>query len=147
MQEKIILSIKTQVNTKLLNKQYTPNRLYDVVITVAISTKRLWRTSKKLALFFNLIIYLHMFRQQSWKTLCENDTKQLYRYNSGAISHGNKFWCCLPEKGWGSWKFFLMQLFAILFSYTIFKQFFNILATQNQNCNQNWPFLTKDMNF
>jgi hypothetical protein len=40
-----------------------------------------------------------------------------------------------------------MLLFEILFSYTIFKQFFNILATQNQNHNQNWPFLTKDMNY
>jgi len=40
-----------------------------------------------------------------------------------------------------------MQLFAILFSYTILKQFFNILATQNKNYNQNWPFLTLDMNF
>jgi len=40
-----------------------------------------------------------------------------------------------------------MQLFEILFSYTIFKQFINILATQNQNHNQNWPFLTKDKNF
>ncbi len=38
-----------------------------------------------------------------------------------------------------------MQLFAILFSYTILKQFFNILATQNKNYNQNWTFLTKDM--
>jgi len=40
-----------------------------------------------------------------------------------------------------------MQLFEILFSYTIFKQFFNILATQNQNHNQNWPFLTRDKNY
>jgi len=40
-----------------------------------------------------------------------------------------------------------MQLFEILFSNTIFQQFFNILATQNQNLNQNWPFLTKDMIF
>jgi len=39
-----------------------------------------------------------------------------------------------------------MQLFEILFSYTIFKQFFNILATQNQNHNQNWPFLAKVFN-
>jgi hypothetical protein len=40
-----------------------------------------------------------------------------------------------------------MQLFEILFSHTIFKQFFNILATQNTNYNQNWPCLTKDMDF
>jgi len=40
-----------------------------------------------------------------------------------------------------------MQLYEILISYTIFKQFFNILATQNQNHNQNWSFLTKDMIF
>jgi len=40
-----------------------------------------------------------------------------------------------------------MQLFEILFSYTILKQLFNILSTQNQNHNQNWPFLTKDMNY
>jgi len=40
-----------------------------------------------------------------------------------------------------------MQLFEILFSYNIFKQFFSILATQNQNHNKNWPFLTKDMDF
>jgi len=37
-----------------------------------------------------------------------------------------------------------MQLFEIIF---IFKQLFNILATQNQNHDQNWPFLTKDMIF
>jgi hypothetical protein len=29
----------------------------------------------------------------------------------------------------------------------LLKQFSNILATQNQNHNQNWPFLTKDMNY
>jgi len=40
-----------------------------------------------------------------------------------------------------------MQLFEILSSYTIFKQLFNMLATKNQNHNQNWPFMTKDMNF
>jgi len=40
-----------------------------------------------------------------------------------------------------------MQLFEILFSYTIFKQFFNILAAQNQNHIQKAPFLTKDMNY
>jgi len=40
-----------------------------------------------------------------------------------------------------------MKLFKILFSYTIFEPFFNILATQNQNHSQNWPFLTKDMNY
>jgi len=40
-----------------------------------------------------------------------------------------------------------MQLFEILFTYIIFKQFFNILATQNQNNTQNRLFLTKDMNF
>jgi hypothetical protein len=40
-----------------------------------------------------------------------------------------------------------LKLLKILFSYTIFKQFFNILATQNQNHCQNWPFLTKDMNY
>jgi len=38
-----------------------------------------------------------------------------------------------------------MQLLKILFYYTIFKQFFNILAKQNQNHYQNWPFLTKDI--
>jgi len=40
-----------------------------------------------------------------------------------------------------------MQLFAIVFHYTIFKQFFNILTIQNKNYNQNCPFLTTDMNF
>jgi len=40
-----------------------------------------------------------------------------------------------------------MLLFEILFSYAIFKQLFNILATQNKNHIQNWPFLTKDINF
>jgi len=40
-----------------------------------------------------------------------------------------------------------MQLFAALLSYTIFTQFFDILATQNKNNNQNWPCLTKDMIF
>jgi len=40
-----------------------------------------------------------------------------------------------------------MQLIEILFSYTIFKQFFNISAAQNQNHNPNWPFLAKDMNY
>jgi len=40
-----------------------------------------------------------------------------------------------------------MKLFEILLSYTIFKQSSNILATQKQNHNQNWPFLTKDINY
>jgi hypothetical protein len=40
-----------------------------------------------------------------------------------------------------------MQLFEILYSYTFFKQFLNILATQKQNHTQNWPFLTKDINY
>jgi hypothetical protein len=40
-----------------------------------------------------------------------------------------------------------MQLLKILFSYFIFEQFFNILATQNQNHNQNCPFVTKYMNY
>jgi len=40
-----------------------------------------------------------------------------------------------------------MQLFEILFSYTICKQFFDILATKNINYYQNWPFLAKDMNY
>jgi len=40
-----------------------------------------------------------------------------------------------------------MQLFELLFSCTIFKQFINILATPNQNHNKNWPILTKDMNY
>jgi hypothetical protein len=42
-----------------------------------------------------------------------------------------------------------MQLFEILFSLTrsIFKQFFNFFATLNKNYNQNWPCLTKDMDF
>jgi len=49
-----------------------------------------------------------------------------------------------PKRGEESRKFPLpgIQLFAILFSYNIFKQFFNISATQNKNC----PFLTKDLN-
>jgi len=47
-----------------------------------------------------------------------------------------------PQSG-----FSLIQLFEMHFSYTIFKQFCNNLATQNKNHNQNWPFLTKDMNY
>jgi hypothetical protein len=42
---------------------------------------------------------------------------------------------------------FPMQLFAILFSSTIFLQFFNILGTESKNKIWKWPFLTKDMNF
>jgi len=42
---------------------------------------------------------------------------------------------------------FLFALFAILFSYTIFEQLFNILGTQNKNYKRNWPFLVKDMDF
>jgi len=33
------------------------------------------------------------------------------------------------------------------FSYTVFKKFFNILATKSKNKIQNRPFLTKDMKF
>jgi len=41
------------------------------------------------------------------------------------------------------------KLFEILFSYSIFKQFFNILplGTKNKNKILNRPFMTKDMNF
>jgi len=43
-----------------------------------------------------------------------------------------------------------MQLFEIQkeCKKTLFlNNFLNISATQNQNHNQNWPFLTKDMSF
>jgi len=44
----------------------------------------------------------------------------------------------------GKSQIYLLQLFAILFSFTIFKQFFNILGTKK---NWNRPFLTKDIIF
>jgi len=53
----------------------------------------------------------------------------------------------LARKGARKVRNFPSVTFAILFCYTIFKQFINVLATQNKNYNQNWPFLTKDMNF
>jgi len=53
----------------------------------------------------------------------------------------------LARKGVRKLEISLMQLFEILFTYIILKQFFNILATQNQNHYQNWQFLTKDVNF
>jgi len=34
----------------------------------------------------------------------------------------------------------------MIFSYTIFKEFFNILVTESKNKNKNQTFLTKDMN-
>jgi hypothetical protein len=34
----------------------------------------------------------------------------------------------------------------MIFSCTIFKEFFNILVTESKNKNKNQPFLTKDMN-
>jgi len=63
--------------------------------------------------------------------------------NNGTISNVNKFWCCLNKKK-GVRK---LENFSDAISLTIFKQLFNMLATQNKNHNQNWPFLTKDMNF
>ncbi len=68
-------------------------------------------------------------------------------YGSGRISLVNKFWCCLLEKWWGKLQISLLQIFAILFSYTSFKQLFNNLGTESKNKIWNGPFLTKDMNF
>jgi hypothetical protein len=42
---------------------------------------------------------------------------------------------------------FLIATFCRTFSYTIFKQFFNILGTKNKNKIKKRPFLTKDMIF
>jgi hypothetical protein len=49
----------------------------------------------------------------------------------GAAGHvWPKIWA---KKGVRKVANFLLQIFALLFSYTIFKQFCNILATQNKN--------------
>ena len=64
----------------------------------------------------------------------------------GRYERGVHFGAASLKRGEESNKF-PVAIFVPLFSYTIFKQFFNILAVQNKNYFLKSSLLTKDINF
>jgi hypothetical protein len=53
----------------------------------------------------------------------------------------------LACKGLRKVTYFLLQIFALLYSYTIVKRVFNVLRDQNKNYIHNWSILVKEKIF
>ncbi len=67
-------------------------------------------------------------------------------FQMGRYQRGVHFGAASLKKGEESSKF-PFAIFCPIFSYTIFKQFFNISAAQNKNYFKKSSFLTKVINF